>query len=47
MELSQSQDQSSGFDRSFFLFFSIKLSQSNDSGHEFDGLTQVVFMLFF
>jgi hypothetical protein len=54
MGLSHLQDQSRRFDRltqvklgHFFIFFSIKLFQSNDSDHEFDGLTQVIFYVFF
>jgi hypothetical protein len=47
MRLSQSQDQSRKFDmltrvKSNY-FFSIRLSQSDDPGHEFGGLTHVVF----
>jgi len=47
MGLSQSQDQSCRFDRLIRVksnyFFSIRLSQSDDPGHEFGGLTHVVF----
>jgi len=46
MRLSQSQDQSRRFDmltRVKSIFFFIRLSQSDDPGHEFGGLTHVVF----
>jgi hypothetical protein len=53
MGLSQPQNQSCGFDRltrvksdNCFYFFSIKLSRSDDPGHKFGELTQVVFVLF-
>jgi hypothetical protein len=53
MGLSQPPNQSYGFDRltrvksdNFVFIFSIRLYLSDDSGHRFDKLTQVVFVLF-
>jgi len=44
VRLFQSQDQSRGFDKLTHVklgyFFSIRLSRSDNSGHEFSGLTQ-------